>query len=107
MSNPREEIVETMARLIRVEEPFAVATVVRTVAAVAAKPGAKALIRSDGSMIGWVGGGCTRAAAIGGYLHGQLVGRTGVVAVRLLADDGVLNNQGRIPARRCNAVVPN
>ena len=62
MSNPREEIVETMARLIRVEEPFAVATVVRTVAAVAAKPGAKALIRSDGSMIGWVGGGCTRAA---------------------------------------------
>ena len=62
MSNPREEIVETMARLMRVEEPFAVATVVRTVAAVAAKPGAKALIRSDGSMIGWVGGGCTRAA---------------------------------------------
>ena len=62
MSNPREKFVKTMARLIRVEEPFAVATVVRTVAAVAAKPGAKALIRSDGSMIGWVGGGCTRAA---------------------------------------------
>ena len=51
-----------MAQLIRVEEPFALATVVRTVAASAAKPGAKALIRSDGSMIGWVGGGCTRAA---------------------------------------------
>jgi xanthine dehydrogenase accessory factor len=62
MSDPREEIVETMARLIRVEEPFALATVVRTVAASAAKPGAKALIRSDGSVIGWVGGGCTRAA---------------------------------------------
>ena len=62
MSNPRDEIVETMARLIRTEEPFALATVVRTVAASAAKPGAKALIRSDGSMIGWVGGGCTRAA---------------------------------------------
>jgi xanthine dehydrogenase accessory factor len=62
MSDPREEIVETMARLIRVEEPFALATVVRTVAAAAAKPGAKALIRSDGSMIGWIGDGCTRAA---------------------------------------------
>jgi xanthine dehydrogenase accessory factor len=62
MSDPREEIVETMARLIRVEEPFALATVVRTVAASAAKPGAKALIRSDGSIIGWIGGGCTRAA---------------------------------------------
>jgi xanthine dehydrogenase accessory factor len=62
MSDPREEIVQTIARLIRVEEPFALATVVRTVAASAAKPGAKALIRSDGSMIGWIGGGCTRAA---------------------------------------------
>jgi xanthine dehydrogenase accessory factor len=62
MSDPREEIVATMAQLIRAEEPFALATVVRTVAASAAKPGAKALIRSDGSMIGWVGGGCTRAA---------------------------------------------
>jgi xanthine dehydrogenase accessory factor len=62
MSDPREEIVKTMARLIRVEEPFALATVVRTVAASAAKPGAKALIRSDGSIIGWIGGGCTRAA---------------------------------------------
>jgi len=61
MSDPREEIVEAMARLIRLEEPFALATVVRTVAAVAAKPGAKALIRSDGSMIGCIGGGCTRA----------------------------------------------
>ncbi len=62
MSDPREEIVATMAELIRAEEPFALATVVRTVAASAAKPGAKALIRSDGSMTGWVGGGCTRAA---------------------------------------------
>ncbi len=62
MSDPREEIVATMAELIRAEEAFALATVVRTVAASAAKPGAKALIRSDGSMIGWVGGGCTRAA---------------------------------------------
>jgi xanthine dehydrogenase accessory factor len=62
MSDPREEILATMAELIRAEEPFALATVVRTVAASAAKPGAKALIRSDGSMIGWVGGGCTRAA---------------------------------------------
>jgi xanthine dehydrogenase accessory factor len=62
MSDPREEIVGTMARLVRIEEPFALATVVRTIAASAAKPGAKDLIRSDGSMIGWVGGGCTRAA---------------------------------------------
>ena len=46
-------------------EPFAVATVVRTVALTAAKAGAKALIRSDGKMsAGWIGGGCARAAVL-------------------------------------------
>jgi xanthine dehydrogenase accessory factor len=44
-------------------EPFAVATVVRTVALTAAKAGAKALIRSDGTIsAGWIGGGCARTA---------------------------------------------
>jgi len=43
--------------------PFAMATVVRTVGATAAKPGARALIQSDGTIGGgWIGGGCVRAA---------------------------------------------
>jgi xanthine dehydrogenase accessory factor len=38
-------------------EPFALATVVRTVAATAAKAGAKAVILSDGTISeGWIGG---------------------------------------------------
>jgi xanthine dehydrogenase accessory factor len=82
MSDPREEIVEAMARLIRVEEPFALATVVRTVAASAAKPGAKALIRSDGSMIGWVGGGCTRAAVEQAARRTLADGRARLIRVR-------------------------
>jgi xanthine dehydrogenase accessory factor len=82
MSDPRDEIVETMARLIRVEEPFALATVVRTVAAVAAKPGAKALIRRDGSMIGWIGGGCTRAAVEQAARRTLADGRARLIRVR-------------------------
>ena len=40
-------------------EPFALATVVRTVAATAAKAGAKAVILPDGTISeGWIGGGC-------------------------------------------------
>jgi xanthine dehydrogenase accessory factor len=62
MSEPQDEVVSSMAELIRAGEPFALATVVRTVAAAAAKPGAKALIWADGSMTGWIGGGCTRSA---------------------------------------------
>jgi xanthine dehydrogenase accessory factor len=45
--------------------PFALATVVRTVAATAAKAGAKAVILTDGTISeGWVGGGCARAAVL-------------------------------------------
>jgi xanthine/CO dehydrogenase XdhC/CoxF family maturation factor len=58
VSNSHEEIVETMARLVRIEEPFAPTTVVCPVAASVAKPGAQALIRSHGSVIGSLGGGC-------------------------------------------------
>jgi xanthine dehydrogenase accessory factor len=44
-------------------EPFVLATVVRTVAATAAKAGAKAVILPDGTISeGWIGGGCARAA---------------------------------------------
>ena len=46
-------------------EPFALATVVRTVAVTAAKAGAKAVILPDGTISeGWIGGGCARAAVL-------------------------------------------
>ncbi|CUH63545.1 xanthine dehydrogenase accessory protein XdhC [Thalassovita gelatinovora] len=44
-------------------EPFAIATVVRTLGATAAKPGAKALLNAQGVILqGWIGGGCVRNA---------------------------------------------
>ncbi|RMA40856.1 XdhC family protein [Rhodophyticola porphyridii] len=43
--------------------PFAMATVVRTVDATSAKPGGKALLDRQGTILmGWVGGGCARGA---------------------------------------------
>ena len=46
-------------------EPFALATVVRTVSVTAAKAGAKAVILADGSISGgWIGGGCARGAVL-------------------------------------------
>ncbi len=82
MSGPRDQIVETMAQLIRAEEPFALATVVRTVAASAAKPGAKALIRADGSLVGWIGGGCTRAAVEQAARHTLADGEARLIRIR-------------------------
>jgi xanthine dehydrogenase accessory factor len=42
------------------EEPFVLATVVAYKSPQSAKPGSKAIIKSDGSMIGWIGGGCVQ-----------------------------------------------
>lgn len=50
-------------RLADACEPYAIATVIRTVGATAAKPGARALILADGTISeGWIGGGCVRGA---------------------------------------------
>jgi xanthine dehydrogenase accessory factor len=42
------------------EEPFVLATVVAYKSPQSAKPGSKAIIKSDGSMLGWIGGGCVQ-----------------------------------------------
>lgn len=56
----------TLAQEMRVRgEPFAIATVVRTLGATAAKPGAKALLDGEGTILqGWIGGGCVRGALV-------------------------------------------
>jgi len=41
-------------------EPFVLATVVAYKSPQSAKPGSRAIIRADGSMSGWVGGGCVQ-----------------------------------------------
>ena len=63
--NHANDILETIATRKSTGEPFALATVVRTVAATAAKAGAKAVILPDGTISeGWIGGGCARAAVL-------------------------------------------
>ena len=39
--------------------PFAIATVIRTKAPTSAKPMSKAIILPDGTIEGWIGGGCS------------------------------------------------
>jgi xanthine dehydrogenase accessory factor len=46
-------------RLRREGQPFALATVVRVVRPTSGRPGYKAVVRPDGSHVGWVGGMCT------------------------------------------------
>jgi xanthine dehydrogenase accessory factor len=74
-------------------KPFALATVVRTVAATAAKAGAKAVILPDGTVTGgWIGGGCARAAVLKAAREALMDGKPRLVSVRppdALLDQGI------------------
>jgi xanthine dehydrogenase accessory factor len=63
MSGMTDWLAEAEA-LARHGEPFAVATVVRCERPTSAKPGAKALIRRDGSVSGWIGGSCAEPVTV-------------------------------------------
>lgn len=73
--------------------PFAFATIVRTAGATAAKPGAKALLSADGTMVhGWLGGGCTRGAVKRAAIEALQSGTPQLVSVApedLLAEKGI------------------
>ncbi|MFN3845548.1 MAG: XdhC family protein [Paracoccaceae bacterium] len=80
-------------------EPFAVATIVRTVDATSAKPGAKAVVLPDGTIAeGWVGGGCARSAVARAAVAAITAGQPQFVSLRpeeLLSKDGISPGEER------------
>ncbi|MCC5970839.1 MAG: XdhC family protein [Pararhodobacter sp.] len=94
---------DEIERLRREGLAFAVATVVRTVDATSAKPGAKALVLADGTLAqGWVGGGCARAAVAKAALEAMRAGAPQFVSLRpeeLLDAEGVHPGEERAGVR--------
>jgi xanthine dehydrogenase accessory factor len=89
----RADILDIIASRKSAGVPFALATVVRTVAATAAKAGAKAVILPDGTITeGWIGGGCARAAVLKAARDALADGKSRLVSV---APPDVLEEQGR------------
>src|SRR5215468_259198 len=77
------DILHVVAAMKARGESFALATVVRTVAATAAKAGAKMVIRADGSLTeGWIGGGCARAAVVKAAREALADGKPRLVSVQ-------------------------
>jgi xanthine dehydrogenase accessory factor len=91
-------------------QPFALATVVRTVAATAAKAGAKAVILPDGTMSeGWIGGGCARAAVLKAAREAIADGKPRLVSVQppdALQDQGVAAGEERAGVRFVKNMCP-
>jgi xanthine dehydrogenase accessory factor len=78
-----DDILDIISTRKSTGEPFALATVVRTVAATAAKAGAKAVILPDGTISeGWIGGGCARAAVLKAAHDALADGRSRLVSVQ-------------------------
>src|ERR687889_369332 len=59
----RAESLRRAGELAQAERPFAVVTVVRTEPSTSARTGNRAIVFPDGSMEGWVGGGCIQPTA--------------------------------------------
>lgn len=87
------DLAEAAQTLRARDEPFAFATIVRTAGLTAAKPGAKALIGSDGTILqGFLGGGCTRGAVKKAAVDAIASGMPTLISVapeELLAEMGV------------------
>jgi xanthine dehydrogenase accessory factor len=86
-----DKVLALAAELERRGEPFALATVVRCEAPTSAKPGAKALVRENGVVDGWVGGACAEPVVIREALNALRDGRPRLV--------GLYGEGGRAPGR--------
>ncbi len=93
------DVIDLVSRLKAAEETFVLATVVRTVSVTAAKAGAKAVIRPDGSIAaGWIGGGCAKGAVLKAARDALADGEPRLVSIQpenLLAELGVKPGESR------------
>lgn len=104
------EVMELVAQMKAAEQAFVLATVVRTVSVTAAKAGAKAIIRPDGTIVaGWIGGGCTKGAVLRAAREALADGAPRMVSVQpenLLAELGVRPGETREGVRFASNMCP-
>lgn len=104
------EIMDLVAQMKAAEQVFVLATVVRTVSVTAAKAGAKAIIRPDGTIVaGWIGGGCARGAVLKAAREALIDGEPRMVSVQpenLLSELGVRPGESKDGVRFASNMCP-
>jgi xanthine dehydrogenase accessory factor len=86
-----EELLDLARELNARREPYALVTVVRAVAPTSAYLGAQAIVLADGTLHGWVGGGCAKDVVIGAAQ--AAIGRGEPKLVRI-SSDGMVAEDG-------------
>ena len=104
------EVMDLVAQMKASEQAFVLATVVRTVSVTAAKAGAKAIIRPDGTIVaGWIGGGCAKGAVLKAAREALADGEPRMVSVQpenLLAELGVRPGDNKDGVRFASNMCP-
>ena len=104
------EVMDIVTEMKAAEQAFVLATVVRTVSVTAAKAGAKAIIRPDGTIVaGWIGGGCARGAVLKAAREALADGEPRMVSVQpedMLAELGVKPGDHRDGVRFASNMCP-
>jgi xanthine dehydrogenase accessory factor len=104
------ELMDLVVQMKAAEQAFVLATVVRTVSVTAAKAGAKAIIRPDGTIVaGWIGGGCAKGAVLKAAREALVDGEPRMVSVQpenLLAELGVKPGETREGVRFASNMCP-
>jgi xanthine dehydrogenase accessory factor len=104
------EVMDLVAQMKAAEQAFVLATVVRTVSVTAAKAGAKAIIRPDGTIVaGWIGGGCAKGAVLKAAREALADGEPRMVSVQpenLLAELGVRPGDNKDGVRFVSNMCP-
>jgi xanthine dehydrogenase accessory factor len=76
-----KDILDQTTRLRAEEQPFVIATVVAYKSPQSARPGSKAIILPDGSINGWIGGGCVQPIVIREALKALQTGEPKLVSI--------------------------
>lgn len=87
------EFLETTQQLYQDKEAFAIAFVINRQMPSSGKPGDKAVIKQDGSVTGWIGGGCTRGIVIKEAQEAIQEGKARVV--RISPDAELMESTGK------------
>ncbi|WP_075214075.1 XdhC family protein [Mongoliimonas terrestris] len=107
---PQTDVIDRAAALRAKGEAFCLATVVRTVSVTAAKAGAKAIVRPDGTLSeGWIGGGCARAAVVKAAREALADGEPRLISIMpkdLLAAEGLKAGDERDGVRFARNMCP-
>ena len=77
-----DSVLSESYELSRAGEPFALVSVVQSRPPTSAKPGNRAIVRADGTLSGWIGGGCSQSIVIKEGLRCLQEGQPRLVSIR-------------------------